>query len=101
MPFINVDRDRLYRAAAAIDNYINRHKGEMLNANNEINTLAGAWQGSDFNQFRSGWSRVTEKDSTSDKMITSLENYAKFLRFASGKYKVAQTNAIFRANGIK
>ncbi|MCL2662964.1 MAG: WXG100 family type VII secretion target [Oscillospiraceae bacterium] len=101
MSFISVDRNRLERAATAIENYIKSHRSKMTSANNEVNALSrAAWQGADFNQFNTQWNRVNERSSTSEKMIASLDNYAKFLRNASTRYRNAQTNAINRASRI-
>ena len=101
MAFINVDRTRLDRAAGVIETYVKNHRNKMNSANAEVTALSKAWQGTDFTQFRTQWNKVTEKGATSDKMLTSMENYAKFLRFASNKYKEAQTNAVNRANSIR
>jgi WXG100 family type VII secretion target len=100
MPFISADRSRLDRAAGTIDTYVSNHKNKMNSANGEISTLSNSWQGRDFNQFRTQWNRVTANDSTSQKMISAMENYARFLRFASNRYKEAQANAVNRANSI-
>ena len=34
------------------------------------------------------------------RMISDLENYAKFLRYAASKYRAAQVNAVNRANSL-
>ena len=100
MAFISVDRARLDRAAAAVENYVKNHKNKMSGAHSEIDALSRTWQGTDFNQFRTRWNRVTERDSTSGKMLTAMENYARFLRNASKRYGDAQTSAINRARSI-
>ena len=46
------------------------------------------------------WQQIKGADSTSDKMLKSLDSYADFLRFAASKYKSAQANAINRANRL-
>ena len=54
----------------------------------------------DYNQLKKEWQQIKGSDSTSDRMLKSLDNYADFLRFAANKYKSAQANAINRANGL-
>jgi hypothetical protein len=101
MAFINVDRARLDKAATAIDSYVKKHKSKMGLAGMKVQMLTtGAWRGLDSNQFKAQWSKVTQGGSTSDKMISSLENYSSFLKNASRRYGVAQFNAINRARGI-
>ena len=98
--YIKVDHSRFESTASAIDTYVRTHKNKMNSANGEVNTLSGSWQGTDFTQFKTQWNRVTANDSTSQKMIKAMENYAEFLRFAANKYKEAQTKAVNRAINI-
>lgn len=100
MAFISADLGRLERAARAVDDYVRNHRANMNRANSEIMNLGNSWQGSDFNQFRNRWNTVTANGSSSSNMISSLENYSRFLRFAAGRYRQAQTNAVNRANSI-
>lgn len=98
--YIQVDHSKFETAAVAIDNYVSTHKSNMKKADGEITTLSIGWLGDDYNQFKVMWNRLDDNDSTSQKMISAMENYAQFIRYASGKYKDAQVNAVNRANGI-
>jgi uncharacterized protein YukE len=100
MSFINVDHSKLEKTAGVIDDYVKNHKDNMNSANNEITTLGKTWKGIDYNELKKRWDLAISKESTSQKMISSLENYSKFLRFASNEYKKTQKNAIKRANSI-
>ena len=95
--FIRVDHSKFEATASAIDTYVDKHRTGMNRANGEVSTLANSWQGADFNQFRVEWNRVTTSDSTSQKMVLAMQNYAKFLRFAASEYRQAQINAVNRA----
>ena len=46
------------------------------------------------------WDLIRSNDSVSGRMIRSFQNYSDFLRFASKKYKDAQSNAVNRANRL-
>ena len=100
MAYIKVDHSKFEPAASAIDSYVTLMKSKMRSAEGEVTTLSTTWQGVDFNQFKTQWNKVTSNDSTYMNMLKALEEYAKFLRFAGGKYKDAQTKAVNRANGL-
>ncbi len=100
MAYLRVDYSKFEVAASAIDSYVSSMKNKMRSAGGEVNTLSASWQGSDFNQFKSQWDKVTDNDSTYNQMIKSLESYTKYLRFAAQKYKEAQSKAVNRANGL-
>ena len=100
MANIKVDHSQFERTATAIDTYIRNHKSKMNSIDNSITALGTAWQGSDYNQLQTEWQQIKGSDSTSAKMLKSLDSYADFLRFAANKYKSAQASAINRANRL-
>lgn len=100
MAYIKVDHSKFEAAASEIEKYVSLMKKKMASAQGEINTLSSGWQGSDFSQFKTQWDKVTNKDSTYNQMLTSLEAYAKFLRSAASLYKDAQSKAVNRANSL-
>jgi uncharacterized protein YukE len=97
---IKADHSRFEAAASAIESYTNTHKGKMNLANSEVTALNAAWAGADYVKFRERWNRLDDNGSVSQKMLSALEAYAKFLRYSAEKYKQAQINAVNRANGI-
>lgn len=100
MAYIKVDHRKLESTASEIETYITYVKSRMDAAGDEVKALSNNWQGEDYKQFISQWDTVTAGGSTYDNMIKSFESYAKFLRFAAGKYKDAQAKAINRANSL-
>lgn len=100
MAYIKVDRSKLQSTATAVDNYVRLMKNKMKNAQNEVTTLSSAWQGTDFAQFKTQFDKVDNNDSTHAQMLKALESYAKYLRYAEGKYKNAQIKAVNRANSL-
>lgn len=100
MANIKVDHSQLEKTAAAIDTYIVKHRNNMQAINQSVISLGASWRGSDYNQVHIEWQQINASDSTSGRMLKSLDNYADFLRFAANKYKSAQTNAINRANNL-
>lgn len=100
MANIKVDHNQFERTASTIDNYIKNHRTKMNSIDASITSLGTAWQGNDYNQLKKEWQEIKGSDSTSEKMLKSLDNYADFLRFAAKKYKSAQANAINRANRL-
>lgn len=100
MAYIKVDHSKFSTTASVVDSYVKLMKTKMNSAQGEVDNLARNWQGVDFAQFRTQWNKVTNGESTYSEMIKALENYSKFLRFASEKYKDAQTNAVNSANRL-
>lgn len=100
MAYIKVDHSKFESAAVAVDKYTTLMKNKMRSSQGEVTTLASNWQGSDFAQFRLAFDKVDNVDSTHAQMLKSLESYAKYLRFASSKYKEAQARAVNRANSL-
>ncbi len=98
--FIKVNHSKFELAASAIETYISRHKKNMAASGQEVTALALSWHGKDSENFQNQWSKLTENDSTSEKMINALENYAKFLEYAANEYKNAQSKAINRADWL-
>ena len=99
--YIKVNHSEFETAASAIDSFVNdTMKKQMNNAEKEVDGLAASWQGRDYMQFKSQWSKVTGSDSSYTKMLKALESYSKFLRYAAKQYKEAQARAVNRANGL-
>ena len=85
MANIKVDHNQFERTASTIDNYIKNHRTKMNSIDASITSLGTAWQGNDYNQLKKEWQEIKGSDSTSEKMLKSLDNYADFLRFAAKK----------------
>lgn len=100
MAYIKVNHAEFEKAAQSIDSYIQNHISNMRRINGEIQSLSTYWNGEDYAQFCIEWNYINAKDSTSGKMISALDNYAKYLRFCGNAYKSAQSRAINRANGL-
>ena len=100
MSYIKANHSKFEATATAMESYVSEHKRKMVTLGNTVTGLSQNWQGQDYTQFKTQWNKVVAKDSTSQKMIQAMENYCKFLRFAAGKYKEGQINAVNRANGI-
>ena len=100
MAYIRVDHNKFENTASAIDSYISRHKSNMKKVDQEVTNLALSWQGEDYQTFKIQWNELNASDSTSEKMLKDLKNYAEYLRMAAKKYKEAQSNAVNRANNL-
>lgn len=100
MAYIKVDHSKFEAAAEEVDEYVALLKSKMRSAQGEVTTLSSTWQGSDFVQFQTNFSRVDNDDSTHMQMVKALESYAKYLRYAAQKYKDAQARAVNRANSL-
>ena len=100
MAYIKVDHSKFESAASALDDYVVLMKSKMSSAQGEVTTLSSNWQGADYNQFKTQWDKVTNGDSTYAQMVKSMESYAKYLRYAAGKYKDAQSKAVNRASAL-
>lgn len=100
MAYIKVDHSKLEAAASSVDTYVSNHRKKMQSIGIEINGLSVSWSGKDYAQVKREWEEMNESGSTSAKMIEAMENYAKFLRYASGKYKEVQSRAVNRANSL-
>ena len=100
MAYIRVDHRQLEKAASTIDSYIVKHKKKMQTIDQSIDSLNAQWQGSDYAQLQNEWRQMNASDSTSARMIKTLDNYADFVRFSANKYKSAQANAINTAGRL-
>ncbi len=100
MAYIRVDHRQLENTASTIDSYIAKHKKKMQTIDQSLDSLNAQWQGTDFTQLQREWRQMNASDSTSSRMINSLDNYADFLRFSANKYKSAQANAINAAGRL-
>lgn len=100
MAKIKVDHSKFESAASEIEDYVDILKKKMNGVQGEVNNICSAWQGSDFNQFKTEFDKLDNGDSTHTQMVKALESYAKYLRFAAKKYKETQAGAIDRANRL-
>lgn len=100
MAYINVNHKKLETTAAVIDNYITKHKKNMKNIDREMDTLAAAWKGMDYEAVKKEWEEMQASGSTSAKMIKTLSSYADYLRMAKAKYVEAQSKAVNRAERL-
>ena len=100
MANITVDHDEFEVAAAAIDSYVAKHRKNMRSMNTAVESLGMSWAGVDYEQVKREWNQLDAAGSTSQRMIESLENYARALRAAAKKYRDAQSNAFNRANKL-
>ena len=100
MAYISVDHSKFEPAASEIDSYVEYMKKKMGEADGDVAAMHSNWEGSDYTHFINQWDKVTNGESTYTQMVKSLESYAKYLRFAAGKYKDAQANAVNRANRL-
>lgn len=100
MSYIKVDHSKFETAASAMDSYIAEMKRKMTSIELAVKNLNTNWEGSDQVFFMKQWETVLASESTYSKMVKECEEYAKYLRFAGGKYKDAQANAINRANNL-
>ena len=98
---VYVDYEKLEGAAKTIDEYVAKQMYSMARADTEAALLSTTWQGQDSALFQLRWKELLAKGSTSQQMIAAMQNYAKFLRAAAGKYKQAQTKAWYRASTLK
>lgn len=98
--YIRVDHSKFETTALAVEAYVKAHRDNMKMAKDEVTALSSSWQGDDYKQFLTTWDKLDCGESTSERMLSSLTNYAAYLRFAANSYKKAQTNAVNRANSI-
>ncbi|MBR5278293.1 MAG: hypothetical protein IKU23_03405 [Clostridia bacterium] len=100
MAYIKVDHSEFEKTAATIDSYISQRKQKMESINRSVVNLNSAWNGPDYEQIKNQWLDIDSKNSTSDKLIKTLENYADALRYTGNSYFDAQSRAIDRANAL-
>lgn len=98
MAYIKVNHQQLENTAGVVEDYVKTLKNKMTSAQNEVNGLSSTWKGADYMAFKSRFNEVDDSDATHTKMVKALDSYAKYLRFAAGKYKKAQSDAVNRAN---
>lgn len=97
MAKVTVDHSRFNEAANEIESYVQQTKNKMRRIDQTVTELGSSWQGSDYRAVHAEWDQINGKNSTTDKMLTSLQDYANALKNAGNKYKSAQTKAINRA----
>lgn len=98
MAKIYVDHLVITKTANKINTYLDLHNKRIREINNIVDQMK--WRGSDYNQAKSEWVAMKAKGSTSDKLLTSFENYKNALLIAANKYKEAQARAIDRAERL-
>ena len=100
MANIKVDCSKFEAAAAALEDYARLMRDKMQSAQNEVEGLGAKWQGPDYAQFKDQWEKDMGSGSVNEEMLKAVESYAKYLRYAAGKYKDAQTKALNRAGRL-
>ncbi len=98
--YIKVDHSEFEKCAKEIDDYVALMKKNMTEAQNHVQTLSSAWQGTDSSLFKTKFEEADGNDSVHYQLLKALESYAKYLRYASSKYKDAQAKAIDRARAL-
>lgn len=98
MAYIKVDYYALFEAADRISEYISKYKNSMNKMNSAVVFLSQSWREADFEQLQLKWNEIGSPDSTSGKMLQSIQSYSDSIREAANKYKEAQIRAIDRAN---
>lgn len=97
MAYIKVDRIQLHQTADHIDAYIRKTEKHMQSVDSAVVSLGAAWQGKDYAQIYKEWNEINGKGSTTEKMLSTLKNYANAIRESENKYKDAQARAMNRA----
>ena len=97
MAYIQISDSQFLTTANQIDDYLSFMKKKMQEADQKIDELSAAWQGTDEVQFRAQWAALTAPGSTYSQMVEALENYANYLRYAEKQYNGAQLRAKSRA----
>lgn len=100
MAYIKVNHKKMLDAAERIDDYIVRLDKNMNSIDSAMLALGGDWKGTDYQQVRKEWCEINSSGSTTDKMKTSLKNYASSIREAAKLYKEVQSRAINRAKTL-
>ncbi len=100
MAYIEVNHAELNSVATTIDGYVTKVKSNMGRINEEVIALGASWSGEDYDQFKKETAEKIAKGSITERMLTSLSNYADALQDASKQYKEAQARAINRANTL-
>ena len=95
MAYIKVSFSEMEGAKQALDSYIEQTKARMNTTNVEVNTtMAASWSGPDYETFRSQWSRLGAKDSSTNLMLSELSSYSAYIQFVKTQYKIAKDAAI-------
>lgn len=97
---VNVNRTELLNAASKVDTYISDLKTKMSYENAKVLALGSSWEGKDYTAFKAQFSKADDPDSVYANMLKALERHAEILRFAEGKYKQAQIDAVNRAQAL-
>lgn len=98
MASINVDFSRLEAAAAKIEAHITYANNTMKTANLDAISLLMSWKGQDADDFNAAYSSLTSGGSAFSGYISSLQNYADFLKNAAQRYRAAMIDAYNEAN---
>ncbi|MFC4802220.1 WXG100 family type VII secretion target [Neobacillus sp. GCM10023253] len=98
--FIDVDYREFEKAASAVEDYVDRQKQKMSQANQDVASLGAGWQGQDFERLQSKWNELDNTGSTAVNLQKSLKDYADVLRYVADQYKKAQKKAIDRVNSL-
>ena len=98
MAYIKADHKKMLATATQIDKYITQLDKNMASIESAMVSVESEWKGEDYRQLKAEWNEINSSGSTSDKMRTSLKNYADSIRKAAELYNEAQIRAINRAN---
>lgn len=97
LAYINVNYNQIMKTASDVDTYVNKLKQSMKEIDWRMWELNSNWKGKDSTVFFKEWSDIKSNNSTSSRMLTSLENYSNSLKFAANRYRDIQLQAISRA----
>lgn len=100
MANIRVDLDQLERTKSEVHDYVQKMRATMTRAQREVVQLSASWQGEDYDQFRTTFGKLDDKDSAHEKMAKALESYEEYLRYAKKEYTNVRNNARNRANSL-
>lgn len=100
MALIEVSPQKIEKIFRSAEEYCQEHRGSMRKIDGDINASHSKWKGRDYDEMSKKWQSMNEKQSTSEKMLTAMENYAVFLRTTQIKYENFAAAAINRAHGI-
>jgi uncharacterized protein YukE len=100
MAYIKVDHSRMLAVANSLDGYVNKYNSLLLQAAQSTDGIGGAWQGTDYAEFRNKINTLTNSDSSLKKTAKSYQAFSDQLRDSAARYRDAQSRAVNRANNI-
>lgn len=100
MAQIKVNHKKLGQLGSDINSYQRELKKEYRIMNDYVINMR-PWVGIDEMKFEAKWQGIISGGSVSGALIDSLGNYGDMLITVSNKYKMAQMNAVNKANRLK